>query len=334
MAWRRTQLETSGRRPAAASAGALRAAAGRAVVAAVGVLACIPAEGPLMLPGADCLSCHDGEGRARRWTVAGTIYDEPSAPGDAGLHGASVHVADATGRSFALRTNRAGNFYTAEPVTFPLTVCVERRGVVSCMEEAVTRGSCNVCHGPQGVLRPENHVRFFPIAAGTRHAAVRCDECHSRFAGAVPLDFRCAACHAALDAALATRHTADTSDPAIVVSEFTLSSDACLRCHGDAQVSLTSAHPAGFEGAPPHHDATCTICHSAYRLDKPFAADFATDPRSWPTSPALWKVEPDVGSARSTRMTSVQPSCARWYAIEVPPTPPPMITARACSVTA
>jgi hypothetical protein len=257
------------------------AARARAAVAGLAVLACVPAQGPLMRPGSDCLSCHGGQGGAPRWTVAGTIYDEPSAPGDAGLYGARVHLVDATGFAFTLPTNRAGNFYTAEPVAFPLQVCVERRGVRSCMEEAVTAGSCNVCHGPQGV-RPENHVRFFPIAAGTKHAAVRCGECHTRFAGSSPVDFRCAACHAAVDPALATRHTVDTSDPTIVVTEFRPSSDACLRCHGDAQVSLTAAHPAGFTGAPPHQGAVCTVCHDAYRSDKPFAADFATDPRAWP----------------------------------------------------
>ncbi len=33
-----------------------------------------------------------------------------------------------------------------------------------------------------------------------------------------------------------------------------------------------------------------------------------SEPRSWPTSPAEWKVEPEVRSARSTRTASVQPS--------------------------
>src|SRR5215213_2014776 len=54
-----------------------------------------------------------------------------------------------------------------------------------------------------------------------------------------------------------------------------------------------------------------------------------TEPRSWPTSPAEWKVEPDVSWSRSTSTTSSQPSCARWYAMDVPPTPPPMTTQRA-----
>src|SRR6185503_4221340 len=53
--------------------------------------------------------------------------------------------------------------------------------------------------------------------------------------------------------------------------------------------------------------------------------------RSWPTRPAEWNVEPEVSSARSTRTMSVQPRSARWYATDVPPTPPPMMTARASS---
>ena len=37
-----------------------------------------------------------------------------------------------------------------------------------------------------------------------------------------------------------------------------------------------------------------------------------TEPRSWPTSPAEWNVEPDVSWLRSTSTTSFQPSSARW----------------------
>src|ERR1039457_3653468 len=53
--------------------------------------------------------------------------------------------------------------------------------------------------------------------------------------------------------------------------------------------------------------------------------------RSWPTSPAEWKVDPLVSSLRSSSTTSRSPSLARWWAIEAPPTPPPMITTRARS---
>ena len=37
-----------------------------------------------------------------------------------------------------------------------------------------------------------------------------------------------------------------------------------------------------------------------------------TDERSWPTSPAEWKVDPLVSSRRSSSTTSSKPSSARW----------------------
>src|SRR5262249_49504565 len=54
-----------------------------------------------------------------------------------------------------------------------------------------------------------------------------------------------------------------------------------------------------------------------------------SDPRSWPTRPAEWNVEPLVSSARSTRTTSRQPSFVSQYRIEQPPTPPPTPPTRA-----
>ena len=53
------------------------------------------------------------------------------------------------------------------------------------------------------------------------------------------------------------------------------------------------------------------------------------EPRSCPTRPAEWNVEPLVSSERSHRTTSLQPSLVSQYRIAVPPTPPPMTTARA-----
>jgi hypothetical protein len=90
-----------------------------------------PAEGPLMAAGQDCLTCHDG-GNARRWTAAGTF-----APG------APVTISDSAGKSFTLHGNQVGNFYTAEPLAFPLTVSVGGRT----MPDPVTYGGCNSCHG-------------------------------------------------------------------------------------------------------------------------------------------------------------------------------------------
>jgi len=93
------------------------------------------------------MECHGGGGGGEReedappWTVAGTI---------AGVRGAHVAITDANGWSFTLRSNRVGNFYTAEPVVFPIQVSVDG----SAMGTAVSKGSCNAagCH-PGGVGR-------------------------------------------------------------------------------------------------------------------------------------------------------------------------------------
>jgi hypothetical protein len=130
---------------------------GAAVAAALAV-SCVPDRGPLMMPGEDCLECHGGGAlpgepatiaapeSARRWTIAGTVFAVRDGPPDGGLRGAAVHVRDASGRAFTLRTNRAGNFYTAEPVDFPLRVRVEHAGAVHAMERDVPYGGCNGCH--------------------------------------------------------------------------------------------------------------------------------------------------------------------------------------------
>jgi hypothetical protein len=89
-----------------------------------------------MAPGEDCLACHDGRD-AKRWTVAGT-WD-----GGAGVR---VTLTDAAGKSVALTTNQVGNFYTEQPLAFPLTVTAAGAR----MPDPVTYGGCNRCHGPGG----------------------------------------------------------------------------------------------------------------------------------------------------------------------------------------
>lgn len=100
---------------------------------------------PTMRPGVDCLHCHDG-GRAERWTVAGTVFPAPDSSRDAGVLDAHVQIRDATGWTFDVQTNVAGNFYTAEPVAFPIQVCLEYGGAWTCMSDPVTYGGCNSCH--------------------------------------------------------------------------------------------------------------------------------------------------------------------------------------------
>lgn len=131
-----------------------------AIVAAAAVSAsCIPGEGPLMAPGENCIECHgsatlpggpatvgDAEGEGPRWTIAGTVYGSFTAAAGDGVQGAKVHVRDAGGRAFTLRTNRAGNFYTAERVQFPLRVSVEYGSDLREMELDAPYGGCNACH--------------------------------------------------------------------------------------------------------------------------------------------------------------------------------------------
>jgi hypothetical protein len=129
------------------------------IAAAALAVSCVPGEGPLMSPGENCLECHgggtlpggsatvgDAEDEGPRWTIAGTVYRSFTAPAGDGLQGAKVHVRDAGGRALTLRTNRAGNFYTAERVQFPLRVSVEYGADLLEMELDAAYGGCNACH--------------------------------------------------------------------------------------------------------------------------------------------------------------------------------------------
>ncbi len=112
--------------------------------AALAAAGCIPDPGPMMKPGADCLECHGGGGGeedAVPWTVAGT-WNGQGANTWSGT-GMYVSVQDSAGKSFTIRTNQAGNFYTREPVVFPLTVAVDGAR----MPAQVGYGGCNGCHG-------------------------------------------------------------------------------------------------------------------------------------------------------------------------------------------
>jgi hypothetical protein len=90
----------------------------------------------------ECHAAGASEDEARPWTVAGTI---------AGREGAHVTITDQNGWSFTLRSNRAGNFYTAEPVALPLRAVSVDGQAMSATDLAKTAtqrhpGSCNACH--------------------------------------------------------------------------------------------------------------------------------------------------------------------------------------------
>jgi len=99
----------------------------------------------MMNPGEDCLSCH-GDGAKRRWYAAGTVYADPNAKAEEGIQGAEVVITDKNGRQISLKTNGAGNFYTAETLVFPARIEVRRGGKVIQMPEDAPQGGCNSCH--------------------------------------------------------------------------------------------------------------------------------------------------------------------------------------------
>jgi hypothetical protein len=110
----------------------------------LGLAACVPEASPLMRPGQDCLSCHTGD--RKPWTIAGTLYDSYTADENAGLEGGEVLVKDANGRELTMRTNPAGNFFTAEKLAFPVQVQVQHNGLRMAMGRPIETGACNSCH--------------------------------------------------------------------------------------------------------------------------------------------------------------------------------------------
>ena len=92
---------------------------------------CLPAAAPTLdghhNPGMPCLQCHDGNtAGANKFTAAGTVYDQLSlAAGAKGLSGVTIEITDANNNKVTVVTaslGAPGNFWTDQPLTFPLKV--------------------------------------------------------------------------------------------------------------------------------------------------------------------------------------------------------------------
>jgi hypothetical protein len=109
-------------------------------------------EGGRMLPGADCVVCHDGtsseDDEAPRFGAAGTAFRDLG--GSDGLSDALVRVTDANGTVVELATNSVGNFYTTRTFVFPIDAEIEVGGTVRAMAASVDVGACNSCHACDG----------------------------------------------------------------------------------------------------------------------------------------------------------------------------------------
>jgi hypothetical protein len=100
---------------------------------------CVMEEGPMMMPGSSCLECHGGRGGEESgptWTFAGTLPGMARRP---------LLIQDAAGKTFTRPINEVGNFWSSEPVTFPLRVSVD--GAVMPGTVSASGANCNSCHG-------------------------------------------------------------------------------------------------------------------------------------------------------------------------------------------
>jgi hypothetical protein len=122
-------------------------------------------EGPEMMPGSDCLSCHTG-GEPGRFTAAGTIY--PGGTAGAGIGGVTVTLTGSGGgQVVTLTTNAVGNFYTGAALTPPISVSLSGNGG-SVDRPAHNGGACGDCH-------KQGNGAGAPMRA---HVG-RCGDCHA-----------------------------------------------------------------------------------------------------------------------------------------------------------
>ncbi len=98
-------------------------------------------------PGKVCTDCHNGRTEAPLFTVSGTIYVDPD--GSKPAPGVSIHILDAAGQSLTLVAARNGNFFSEEPVTYPLrtyaSICPKS---LEMPDVVAAPGNCNAkgCH--------------------------------------------------------------------------------------------------------------------------------------------------------------------------------------------
>lgn len=108
-----------------------------------------------MLPGRICGNCHRQGGQADHhiWTVSGTVYGSPSAScNTGGLAGVKVEILRMNGSVQAtLTTNSVGNFFTDQPIEFPLRVRLSKDGKTAEMLSPQRSGSCASCHQNPGL---------------------------------------------------------------------------------------------------------------------------------------------------------------------------------------
>jgi hypothetical protein len=121
-----------------------------------------------MRPGNNCLRCHAPKGVAanKPFSFGGTIFPSSNADLCSGVQGVTVRVTDANQKTVTAVSNEVGNFFSAEPLTPPLTMEAERNGVIARMPGTAPTGGCALCHswptpssGASGRIRAPSAAR-------------------------------------------------------------------------------------------------------------------------------------------------------------------------------
>ena len=120
---------------------------------ALAVMSCGSPNDPKALRnlGDECVGCHTPGKKAGPWpfTAGGTVYRTASDDPAPGLAAVAIKIIDAAGKVVRLTSNRAGNFLTNEPLTFPVAVELQREGserTLTVRAGPCRSGACNACH--------------------------------------------------------------------------------------------------------------------------------------------------------------------------------------------
>lgn len=101
--------------------------------------------------GENCMECHNPDGPGEGWfNVAGTVYDKAkTSPFPNGTLRLYTGPGGTGTLRLTLEVDALGNFFTTEDVDFGngLYASVEGNSDTRYMNQAITTGSCNSCHG-------------------------------------------------------------------------------------------------------------------------------------------------------------------------------------------
>jgi len=95
--------------------------------------------------GTNCMTCHNNANpNIPQFTVAGTLYD--AVTGGNPVAGATVEITDAAGKILPIISSTNGNFYSEQPLTFPVHARATACPADLHMNAAQVIGACNSCH--------------------------------------------------------------------------------------------------------------------------------------------------------------------------------------------